>query len=140
LAFTPENAVLVTVKGNGLAVCLQIGTGRPEVIECRLRGNETKLHQTTRRIVDECQQRAGLTARLEPGMLRAVDLHQFAETVPPPARLMRRRQPVTAINPQSIGDHPAAQRLMRNRAAIMLRQLLRRECRTEVHIPLAHNR
>jgi hypothetical protein len=54
-------------------------------------------------------------------------------TVPPPARLMRQGQPVTAINPQSIGDHPAAQRFMRNRAAMMLRQLLRRECRTEVH-------
>src|SRR5580700_6485401 len=82
LGVHPENAVLVTVKGNGLAVGLQINTGRPEVIECRLRRNEAKLHQTARRIVDERQQRAGLAARLEPGMFRAVDLHQFTQTVP----------------------------------------------------------
>jgi putative transposase len=51
LGVHPENAVLVTVKGSWLAVCLQIGTGRPEVIERRLRGNEPQLHQTTGRVV-----------------------------------------------------------------------------------------
>jgi hypothetical protein len=57
------------------------------------------LHQTTRRIVDESQQRAGLATRLEPGMLGAVDLHQFTQTVPPPARLVRGGEPMTAVNP-----------------------------------------
>src|ERR1700733_7878106 len=77
LAFTRKNAVFITVKGNWLAMDFQISTGRSEVIERRLRGHEPQLHQTTRCIVDECQQCAGLAARLEPGMFRAIDLHQL---------------------------------------------------------------
>ena len=38
-------------------------------------------------------------ARLEPGVLRAVDLHQFAQAIAPPARLMRRGQAVPPIDP-----------------------------------------
>jgi hypothetical protein len=68
----------------------------------------TALHQPADRIVDECQQRAGLAAILEPGVLRAVDLHQFTQTIPPPGRLVRRGQPMTAANPQSVGNHPTA--------------------------------
>ena len=36
------------------------------------------------------------------------NLHQFTQTVPPPARLVWRGQPMTAVNPQSVGNHPTA--------------------------------
>ena len=73
-------------------------------------------------------------------MLRAVDLHQFAQAIAPPARLMRRGQAVPPIGPQPIRDHPTAQGLARDRAAMVRRQLLRRQGRAEVGIPLAHKR
>jgi len=69
---------------------LQIGAGRPEVVERRFRGDEPQLHQSTRRVIHESQQRARRAAILEPGVLRAVDLHQFAQAIAPPPRLMRR--------------------------------------------------
>src|ERR1700730_9631648 len=47
---------------------------------------------------------------------------------------------MTAVNPQSIGDHPAAQRFTRNRAAMMLRQLLGREGWAKIGISLADDR
>jgi hypothetical protein len=78
---------------------LEVIARRPEVIECRLRGNETQHHQPARRIVHERQQGAHLAARLEPGVLRAVDLHQFAQAIAPPARLMRGGQAVPPIDP-----------------------------------------
>jgi hypothetical protein len=49
-------------------------------------------------------------------MFRAVDLHHFTQTVPPPARLIRRGQPMTAINPQSIGDLQTVIRSVRSLA------------------------
>jgi hypothetical protein len=44
------------------------------------------------------------------------------------------------VLPQPIGDHPAAQGLARDRTAVMLSQLLRRQCRAKVGIPLPHDR
>src|SRR5271166_2716746 len=44
LAIHPEDAVLVAVKRNRLAMCFQVGTHRPEIVERRLRGDEPKLH------------------------------------------------------------------------------------------------
>jgi hypothetical protein len=71
-------------------VLLQIGTRRPEVIKRRFRGDEPQLHQPARRVIHKSQQRARRAAILEPGVLGAVDLHQFAQTIAPPTRLMRR--------------------------------------------------
>jgi hypothetical protein len=48
---------------------------------------------------------------IDPGLLRAVDLHQFAQAIAPPARLMRRGQTMPSVLPQPIGDHPTAQGL-----------------------------
>src|SRR5271156_2657382 len=108
LAVPPEDAVLVGVERDRLAMLLQIGAGRPEVIKRRFRGDEPQLQQPARRIIHESQQRAWRAAILEPGVLRTVDLHQFAQAVTPPTRLMRRRETMTTILPQSIGDHPTA--------------------------------
>ena len=79
---------------------LQISAGRAEVIERRFRGRERQLHQPAGSVVDERQQRAPLATILEPGVFRAVDLHQFAQAFTPPPRLVRRGFAVTAVDPQ----------------------------------------
>src|SRR6202045_5470664 len=99
LAVHPEDAVLVTVERHRLAMRLQIGAGRPEVIKRRFRDDEPQLHQPARRIIHKSQQRAWRAAILKPGVLRAVDLHQFAPAIAPPARLMRRGETVPAVLP-----------------------------------------
>jgi hypothetical protein len=48
-------------------------------------------------IVHESQQRAHRAAVLEPGVFRTVDLHQFAQTVAPLARLVRGGKAVPAV-------------------------------------------
>src|SRR5467141_3055930 len=107
----PEDAVLVAVERDRLAMLLQIGARRPEVIKRRFRGDEPQLHKPARRIIDESQQRGRRAALLEPGVLRAIDLHQFAQAIAPPARLMRRGETMPTVLPQPIGDHPTAQGL-----------------------------
>src|ERR1700738_2864563 len=120
LLLTQEDAMLVAVQRHRLAVLFQIGARRPEVIKRRFRGDEPQLHQPARRVIHKSQQRARRTAILEPGVLRAVDLHQFAQTIAPPARLMRRGETMPTVLPQPIGDHPTAQCLARHRTAVML--------------------
>src|SRR5205809_206261 len=114
LLFDPEDAVLVAVERHRLAMRLQIGSGRPEVIKRRFRGDEPQLHQPARRIIDKSQQRARRAAILEPGVLRTVDLHQLAQAIAPPARLMWRRQSMPTVLPQPICNHPTAQGLARH--------------------------
>jgi hypothetical protein len=65
-------------------------------------------------------------------MFRAVDLHQFAQAVPPSARLVWGGEPMAPVDPQPVGDHPPAQRLTRDRTPVQLRQFLRSEWRTKV--------
>src|SRR5882762_9320347 len=99
LAVHPEDAVLVAVERHRLAMRLQIGAGCPEVIKRRFRGDEPQLHQPARRIIHKSQQRARRAAILEPGVLRAVDLYQFAQAIAPPARLMRRGETMPTVLP-----------------------------------------
>src|SRR5438105_8082602 len=82
-----EHAVLVGIERDRLAVPLQIGPRRLEIIERRLRLHELQMHQPARRVVDVDQQRALRSARLEPPMVRAVDLDQFANAIPTVALL-----------------------------------------------------
>src|SRR6267143_562203 len=105
-AVHPKDAVLVAVERHRLAMRLQIGARRPEVIKCRFRGNEPQLHQPARRIIHKTQQRAWRRAVLEPGVLRTVNLHQFAQAIAPPARLMWRGQAMSTVLPQPICNHP----------------------------------
>src|SRR6516162_477247 len=111
-----------------------------EIIECRFRGDKSKMHQSACRVVDKCQQCALLRAVLKPRVFRAVDLHQLAKAIAPAAGLMRGRQTMAAVDPQTRRDHPAAQRFTRDRAAMYLRQLLRRQCRTKISVSFAHQR
>jgi hypothetical protein len=50
-------------------------------------------------IIHKTQQCARRAAILKPGVLRTVDLHQFAQAIAPPARLMRRRKTMPAAAP-----------------------------------------
>jgi hypothetical protein len=58
-------------------VRLEIGPCGAEVVERALRGGEGQMHQLAGGVVDEHQQRALGAARLEPGMLAAIDLDQL---------------------------------------------------------------
>src|SRR5271169_4502161 len=53
---------------------------------------------------------------------------------------MRRRETMPTVPPQSIGDHPTAQGLARDRTAMVLCQLLRRQGRAEIGVSIAHDR
>jgi len=87
-----------------------IVAGRAEIIERRFRGGEAQRHDPAGRVVDEGEQAAHRPAILEPGVLRAVDLHQLAQAIAPPARLMGRGEPMPAVTPQTVRYHPTAQR------------------------------
>ena len=73
--------------------------------------DKPQLNQSARRIIDKAQKCARWPTILEPGVLRAVDLHQFAQPIAPPARLMLQEETMATILPQPMGDHPAAQGL-----------------------------
>ena len=95
----PEDAVLVAVERHRLAMLLEIGAGCPEVIKRRFRGDEPQLHQPARRVIHKSQQRAGRAAILKPGVLGAVDLHQLAQALAPPARLVRDGKTMPTVLP-----------------------------------------
>ncbi|VGP55800.1 hypothetical protein SB02110_04989 [Klebsiella quasipneumoniae subsp. quasipneumoniae] len=73
-----EHAGLVAVKGQRLAVLFQVAARGFKVGERGLGADEMKLHQAAGRVIHVNQQRAGRTAFLEPAVIAAVDLYQFA--------------------------------------------------------------
>src|SRR6516165_4532624 len=91
------------------------------------------MHQSAGRVVDKHPQGALRPAALEPPMLAAVDLYQFANALAP------RPWPVDAfallaIAPQPVGDHPLAQRFTTNCNPIILAQLLGRQRRAKIPV------
>ena len=101
-----KDPVLVAVESDRLAPGLQIGAGGMEIGECRLALDELQVHQPAGRVVDEDEQRTLRAAVLEPPMLAAVDLHQFADAVATMPRLVDALSPLLAIEPQPGLDHP----------------------------------
>src|SRR6516164_2437169 len=97
------------------------------------------MHQPTSCIIDKHQQSALWPAVLEPPMLATVDLHQLANTVTPRPRLVDALALLT-IAPQPGFDHPLAQRFPAKRDAMILAQLLRRQSRAKIPVPLADDR
>ena len=89
---------------------LEIAAERLEVAESALGLDEAELHQPSRRIIDEDEQGARSGPVLEPAVLAAVDLHEFAEMLAPQPRLVQ-RPPLPAGPPQPGFEHPAPQRL-----------------------------
>lgn len=66
------------------------------------------MHQAAGRIIDADEQGALRAAVFEPPMLRAIDLDELTDTVATMARLVHRLEPLPAIAPDPVGDHPAS--------------------------------
>ncbi len=93
------------------AVGRQVRARRAHVRLGRLRRDEARRQQPRRRVVHVRDQRACRPAALEPGVRRAVDLHQIAQTLPPRGRLrcsrtarrdFGRHGPSSIIQPRSV--------------------------------------
>lgn len=80
LMVTAEHAGFVAVEGQRLSMPLQVGAGGGEVAEGRFGLGEMQVHQLAGCIINEDQQRAGRSTILEPAMIAAIDLDQFAAT------------------------------------------------------------
>lgn len=135
-----EDTRLVAVEGDRLAVSLEVGPRRGEIVEGRLRSHEAKLLEPARRIVHVDEQGATRAPVLEPVVVAAVDLDELAETRSAVPRLVSPAGPLRAGHPQTRTDHPLAQRLDADRDTVVRRQLLACERRTEVGVALAHER
>src|SRR6516165_7484018 len=143
----PEDPMLVAVECDRLAPGLQIGAGRMEIGKepapglnrGRLALDKLQMHQPAGRVVDKHQQGALWPAVFEPPMLATIDLDQFADTIAPRSRLVNLLALLT-IAPQPGFDHPLAQCFTANRDPMILAQLLNRQGRAEIPVPLANNR
>ena len=71
-----------------------------EIGKGRFAFDKLQVHQPTRRIVDEHEQRALRATIPKPPVLAAVDLHQLANALAPGAGPMDRLSPLLAIEPQ----------------------------------------
>src|SRR5215831_7601530 len=96
-----EHPVLVAVEGDRLTPGFEVGASRVEIRKGRLALDKLQVHQPTRRIINEHEQRALRTAILKPPVLAAVDLHQLANAVAPGAGLMDALSPLLTIDPQA---------------------------------------
>jgi hypothetical protein len=82
-----------------------LDTLSPADIDAEIAGHRRKLTPVTPGGV-----KRSVRAILEPGVLRAVDLHQLAQAIAPPARLMRRGETMPTVLPQPIRHHHRALR------------------------------
>src|SRR3954469_22341540 len=134
LRLTRNTPVLVRVERHRLAVALQVGPRGLEVVEGRLGRHKAQGTETARRVVDEHQERARWAAVLEPPMLGAVDLHELAYAVPAIARLVHGLEPLLAVAPETVSQHPLPKRLDPEMDAVSLSQLLAGQRRAEVGV------
>ena len=99
------------------------------------------MHQPACRVVDKHQQGALRPTILKPPMLAAIDLDQFADAVAAWTGLVNPFQALLAVDPQTLRDHPLAQRLARPSGnPVQLDQLLGRQGRAEIAITFANDR
>src|SRR5690349_24466561 len=103
----PEHRMLVGVEGDGAAVGLEVAPQGLEVGERALRRHEAQLHEPAGRVVDEDQQGARVGAILEPAVLAAVDLDEFAQGLAAQPGLVE-APALLAGEPQAGADHPLA--------------------------------
>ena len=135
----PEDPMLVAVERDRLAPGLQIGAGGMEIGKGRLARDKLQMHQPAGRVVDKYQQGAWRPAILKPPMLATVDLHQLANALAPRPRLVDAFALLT-IAPQPGFDHPLAHRFPAKGNPMILAQLLGRQRRAKIPVPLANDR
>ena len=109
-----------------------------QIPPCVLHRREAQRHQLAGRIVDEHPQGAYRAAALEPVMRRAVRLHPLTATGAPLPLRMNLGVPPRPHLPQPGLNHPLAQRLHRKGQAVFAYQILMRQSRPEIRIPLPH--
>ena len=116
-----------------------IAQGR-EIRRAGFHRREVQCGQPAGRVVNEHDQRAARAAPLEPGVRAPVDLDQLAE--PRPALAQLEHAPGTPLlrPPQAELDLEPAHRLDRYLDPVQLRQLLRRQRRTEIRVLLRQQR
>ena len=101
-----KDAMFVAVERDRFAPGFKVRPDRMEISKGRLALDKLEVHQPAGRIVDEDKQCALRAAVLEPPMLAAVDLHQFADAFAVIARLVDGLSPLLAIEPQPGFNHP----------------------------------
>src|SRR5512133_3134000 len=95
-----------------------------------------QVHEPAGGVVDVDQERAGGRPILEPAVVAAIDLDQFAHTRAPVAWLVNRRWTVLAGYPQASFSHELAHRFLGQRDAVPLKQLLASQRRPKVRIAI----
>lgn len=111
LSVDPENRVLVAVEGDRLTMGGQIHLGSLKVREGALARHKPQQHQTACGIIDKNEEGALWPAILEPPVLTAIDLDQFAKTIAAMARLVYPLGPIAPAGPDLVIDHPLPERL-----------------------------
>jgi hypothetical protein len=101
-----KDAMFVAVERDRFAPGLKVRPGRMKIGKGGLALDELEVHQPAGRVVNKDQQCALRAAVLEPPMLAAIDLHQFADAFAAIARLVDGLSPLLAIEPQPGFDHP----------------------------------
>src|SRR6478752_2392798 len=85
-------------------------------------------------VVDIDEQGAFGPTALEPAVMRAIDLHQFAKAITSAAWLENPFLAFPTRDPDAGLGHPLPQRLLGDRDPVQLDQLLTRQRRTEIQI------
>ena len=133
-----EDAVAVAVQRQRHAVLGDVAAQHGQVALGGLGGIKPRGQHAPGGVVDEGCQAALGPARLEPVVVAAVDLHQFAQTLPARSRWMHALGSPGLGLPQPRADHPASQGLGAVRKAVLACQVLARQLRAEVGVVLAH--
>lgn len=134
LVVTAEHAGFVAVEGQRLSMPLQVGAGGGEVAEGRFGFGEMQVHQLAGCIINEDQQRAGRSTILEPAMIAAIDLDQFAATGTPVAWLIDLGRPLLARYPHAGINHDPSYRFFGQLKAVALDQFFLGQSWTKVAI------
>ena len=88
--------------------------------------------QPSRGIIDHYQQSTARSAFFEPGMVRAIHLHQFPEAGPPLTQRMHPRFPGFLGFPYFLYDHQLAHTFYGYLQSMFLRQLFVRQGRPKI--------
>jgi len=131
----PEDGVLVAVKRHRLAVQLDVPARGFKVAEGRLGIREVQVHQPARGVINEDQQGAGRPPVFKPAMVAAINLDEFADTMPPVPRLVHGRRAQPARNSGPDVHHEPAHRLLGQMDAMQFMQLLASQGWPEIGVP-----
>src|SRR5579862_3969755 len=135
----PENAVLVAVERERLAVAPQILARGLKIRERRLSAREVNDHESAGGVVDIDKGCAHRRAIFEPAMLAAIDLNQLTQARSTRTRLLDLGRSQPAWNPKACVDLQPPHGLLGNSNAVAHLELLSRQRRSKVRVMLAQD-